>query len=330
MREIDNILLKMAEDLNQDQLQRLKIILSSELLYSDPTATEVSVNLDDNDDVMRRFAFDLKINQRSDRTIGLYLYNVRKFFGIVNKNFREVLADDLQYYIAYRMMNDKVSIATLNNERKAIRIFFDWLVDNEYLIKSNVRKMKDLKEPAKEKIILTDQEIEVIRDACITPREIALIDFMLSTGLRVSELRILRTSDVDFAAGEVNVYAPKTRSFRKVFLDAKSTKHLKDYLENRKTESQYLFIPEKRYVGKSCSRDAIENAIKRIVSRTPITKKVTVHTFRKTLASRLHKKGMSAENISKILGHSTPTTTMTYYILVDNDNLKQQFNKAIL
>lgn len=327
MKKIDSILFRMNDCLNSEQLQFLKVVLTSELVYEDESITDVSVELDDTNEILTRYMFELKVNQKSDATLRQYKYNLSKFFSCISKGFRDITADDLNYYIAKRMLESNVSINTINNERKSVHAFYKWATENGYIAKADVLKVKNLKSASKMKIILTEQEIEIIRDSCKTVRELALIDFLLSTGVRVGELVNIRVEDIDFVKSEVHIFAHKTQTFRTVFLDAKASKHISEYVKDKEYQSQYLF--SHIYSDEKLDESVINKIIHKICERTKITKQVTVHTFRKTLASRLHSKGMSAENIAKILGHASMNTTINYYVLIDNSNLQHEFNKAI-
>jgi site-specific recombinase XerD len=187
--------------------------------------------------------------------------------------------------------------------------------------------MNVTKQPPIKKNILTDEEIAKLRDCCNRPIEIALLDFLLSTGVRVGELTSIKLSDVDFMNKSVKVFATKTNQERVVYLKADAMKHIVDYrnsLNQSKIKNDYLFL-SRTYT--KLSSESVEYILHQLELRAGINKRITVHVFRKTLASNLFRMGSSPATIASILGHKDFSTTSKFYCSIDTDNIKSEFFK---
>lgn len=238
----------------------------------------------------------------SDATLSQYKRETERFLGRINKHYSEIKADDVYFYLA-TLMSGKLSVNSVDNARKFIKPFFKWLYENEYIIKDIFVNIRPMKRIDKQKEYLTNEEIARVREASQDDtRSLALIDFLLSTGIRVSECSNLKISDVDFMNGEVSIYATKTNEWRKVYLDPNALKHLQDYLNMRLDSSPYLFVNLKRTHGEiaKISKHSIEKMIHKHCQMANINKHCTVHIFRKTLATRLYKRGMDITAIARI------------------------------
>lgn len=220
---INTVLMEMNEKLTNEQSIELKNVLIRVLypLNFNEETTEVGNFIDDTDYYIRKFELSLSVEEKSQRTIAQYVRATKNFFDVINKNFREVTSDDAVFYMAYIKKYKKVSATTRDNERKFIKCFFNYLFDNEYIYRNPFDKVKPIKRDEKKKVILTDKEIELIRDECKNDiRDSAIIDFILATGVRVSELEALNINDVNLQTGEVSIYGIKTNKWRTVYLDA--------------------------------------------------------------------------------------------------------------
>ena len=193
-------------------------------------------------------------------------------------------------------------------------------------------KIKPIKRQEKQKEFLTDNEIVHLRDACQNDkRSLALVDFLLSTGVRVSECSNVKLEDVNLNTGEVNIYATKTGTWRKVYLDSNALKHLNDYLSSRADTCEYVFVNtrKKNNTTTRMRNSTIEKIIQKRCGTAQIRKKCTVHLFRKTLATRLYKRGMDIAVIAKILGHNSVRTTEKYYLTICDQDIKYIYNKCV-
>lgn len=268
--EVTNkIMMMIGNDLNNVQLDKLRICLNIVLYNYDITTKETAiscVSVDDNYKYLKRFEIDLKIEGLSEKTIANYIRETTKMLDTLNKNFRDVTKDDISYYLA-TLMSNGLSSTTVDNTRKFIKAFFNWCVYNDILIKNPFLKIKCIRRTPVKKEILSEHEIEQLRDSCETKRDLAMIDFLNSTGVMVSECASIKIDDIDFTTGKCSVYSTKTKTKRNVFLDAKALKHVCDYrneLTEKQIYSEYLFTSYRNYskIDKSISCNTIEKRLK--------------------------------------------------------------------
>ena len=213
----------------------------------------------------------------------------------------------------------------MDNIRRNISSFFSWLEEEDYILKSPMRRIHKIKTTQPVKEIISDEVIELLRDNCKCTRDLAMIDLLYSTGMRVGELVNLNISDVDFEARECIVFGKGDKE-RKVYFDAKAKLHLQNYLRKRKDDNPALFV----------SLDAPHDRLKisgveiriRTLGRKLKLEKIHPHKFRRTMATRAIDKGMPIEQVQKILGHSQIDTTMQYAI-VNQTNVKTSHQKFI-
>lgn len=331
---ISRILIEMSSIIEDGELRELRDCLYRNLygliMVEESTAIVESDRIE-NEDMLKRFLFEKKIEGLSTATLEQYKRETERLFGTLNKHYLEIKSDDINYYLAI-LLHRKLSVNSVDNARKFIKPFFKWLYEHEYVSKDIFIHIKPVKRIDKQKEFLTGEEITKVRDVCQgDTRSLALIDFLLSTGIRVSECSNIKISDVDFAKGEVSIYATKTNEWRKVYLDANALKHLQDYLNIRKDSSVYLFANIRRSRNgdiSKMSKGSIEKIIHLCCRKANIAKHCTVHIFRKTLATRLYKRGMDITAIAKILGHRSVTTTEKYYLSVCDSDIKYQYTKC--
>lgn len=332
---ISNILISMDEVLSNEDLRSLRDCLYRSMygLTIVEETTELSTkNIEGNDAMIKKFVFSRKIEGLSNETLIQYKRETERFFEFIGKHYSEVKSDDINYYLSY-LMSKHLSVNTIDNSRKFIKPFFKWLYENEYIRKDVFLHTRPIKRVEKQKEFLTNEEVTKVRDASQGDvRSLALIDFLLSTGVRVSECSNLKISDVDFLKGEVNIYATKTKEWRKVYLDSNALKHLQDYLNTRIDTSPYLFVnirKSPRGILRNMSNVSIEDIVHRCCNKANILNKhCTVHLFRKTLATRLYKRGMDITVIAKILGHKNVTTTEKYYLTICEQDIKYQYMRC--
>lgn len=248
----NRILMEMNGEIDNVALRKLKMCLERNfygVTVTDNSTEIVKVETESNEQMIVKFCFEQKINGLSDNTIKQYKRETQKFFSVINKHFSEVVPDDISYYLA-TLMSKNISVNSVDNSRKFLKPFFKWLYESEYIRKDIFMKIKPIKRIDKQKDFLTDDEIVNIRDACQEDiRALALVDFLLSTGLRVSECSNLKLENVDFNTGVVNVYATKTSQWRKVYLDSNALIHLHDYLNTRTDSCPYVFANKYRTKG---------------------------------------------------------------------------------
>ena len=328
------ILIEMQETLSTEQLKQLKWCLDRNLY-----GVEINSACNDlvvsecitNEEIIKRYYAELVIGGKSQKTIEQYILQVRMFFDNVHKNWYDVKKEDVIFYLGKLMRLNTLSMVSIDNRRKCIKTFFNFLEDNDYITKNPFKGVGAIKCEQKRKDYLTDDEVINIRDAIVEEknkkkiRNLAVVDFLLSTGVRVSELTNIKCSDVDFVKGTVNVYATKTRDWRTVYLDSSAKKHLIDYMNDRKYNSIYLF-EGKNHEKISCG--TINSILKKYGCKANVNKHCTVHLCRKTLATKLYKKGMDIGKIANILGHHSVKTTEQYYLTICQDDIYNTY-KAI-
>lgn len=331
----NKIILDMVDILCGDQLNELKRCLDRNFYNVIVKKSKVEAyedHADTNEKMLKKFIFHRRLEGLSDKTLDQYSLHTKKLFSVVDKHYADINSDDISYYLSTLMMKGN-SNTTINNNRKFIKSFFKWLYENEYIPKDIFKKIKPIKYEDKQKEFLTDFEIVHLRDACGDDvRGLALIDFLLSTGVRVSECSMVKISDVDFATNSVNIYATKTKKWRKVYLDSNASKHLRDYLKSRTDSCEYLFANVRRNANgeiTNMSPSTIQQIVKGYCSKADIQKQsCTVHLFRKTLATRLKQRGVDLPIISKILGHGAVSTTEKYYLSLLDEDIRYAYMKC--
>lgn len=238
---------------------------------------------------------------------------------------RKISTEEIRKYLVdYQKIND-CSKVTVDNVRRNISSFFSWLEEEDYILKSPMRRIHKIKTKQPVKEIISDEAIEMLRDHCQCPRDLAMIDLLYSTGIRVGELVNLNISDVDFEARECVVFGKGDKE-RRVYFDAKAKLHLLNYLSERKDNNPALFVTlDAPYDRLKIS--GVEIRI-RTLGRKLNMEKIHPHKFRRTMATRAIDKGMPIEQVQKLLGHSQIDTTMQYAI-VNQTNVKTSHQKFI-
>ena len=301
----------------------MKQVLSS---YSiQPKQQKEGSITDQNKKYIESFLSAKSVEGCSSKTIHYYMTTIEEALTSINRTVPSISTDDLRMYLSSFQESHQVSKVTMDNVRRILSTFFAWLEDEDYIIKSPVRKIHKVKIMQTVKETLTDEEIEKIREACTTPRDIALIDFLLSTGVRVGELVLLNRSDIDFQERQCKVLG-KGNKEREVYFDAKAKMHLMEYLASRTDSNPALFVSIKAPFERM-SIPGIEIRVKQIGYKA-IHKRVHPHKFRRTLATMAIDKGMPIEQVQNLLGHVKIDTTM-HYAMVNQENVKMSHRKFI-
>lgn len=320
---IIKVLYAMQTVINQQQLDTLKATLYMNFgkyqMFEEETA--LTTTQDDNNYIINLFFATLKIEGRTDKTIGAYRTEYRTFFSIIDKNVRDITTNDIRMYLAHCKTVRKNSDVTLNNHIRNLRSLFKWLTAEDYIEKDPLRKINQIKTESKIKDVITDEQAEVIRCSCDRERDIAIIDLLSSTGMRVGELVLINRNDIDFAKGECIVYG-KGRKERVVYINGRAKVHLKNYLDSRTDDNEALFVwcrkPYKRLSDKG-----IRNIVNKIRTNTKIENlHIHPHKFRRTMATNMINKGARAEDVQQILGHASVETTLRCYAKISNNVVK--------
>lgn len=317
---IKYILVDMDEYLTANQSQKLQRVLVSRL-----TKETRSINGISNDNYLSMFLNAKKIEGCSERTLAYYKTTVEKLLDGVDDPIRKVTTDDIRDYLAnYQGLND-CSKTTIDNIRRNISSFFTWLEEEDYIIKSPMRRIHKIKTTKTVKEVISDEEIEKMRDKCKNLRDLAIIDLLYSTGIRIGELVRLNIDDIDFEERECIVFGKGDKE-RRVYFDAKTKIHLTDYINSRFDTNPALFVTlDAPYNRLQIS--GVEIRLRRLGRELGINK-VHPHKFRRTMATRAIDKGMPIEQVQKLLGHSQIDTTM-HYAIVNQTNVKVAHRKFI-
>lgn len=266
-----------------------------------------------------------KIEGCSCKTLRYYEYTLKKIFKEIDKPIKKITTNDLRNYLSDYQERRSVSKTTIDNNRRILSSFFSWLEDEDIIFKSPVRRIHKVKVSKVVKQVYSDEELEILRDGCKNVRDLAMLDLLISTGIRVGELVNLDRSDVDLTNRECVVLGKGDKE-RLVYFDARTKVHLSNYLQSRDDDDPALFVsllmPHDRL-----NISGIENRLKKMGLNLNIDK-VHPHKFRRTLATRAIDKGMPIEQVQQLLGHTKIDTTMEYAI-VNQNNVKESHRKFI-
>lgn len=314
------ILNEMAEYLSISQMKKLQEVLLKNMKEQEDSISEAT-----NYDYLEMFIAAKKIEGCSDRTVAYYKVTVEHLLKCIDTPIRKITTDEIRSYLAKYQEKSGCSKTTVDNIRRNISSFFSWLEEEDYILKSPMKRIHKIKtvQPVKETI--SDELIERLRDACLCKRDLAMVDLLYSTGIRVGELVRLNIDDISFEERECVVFGKGDKE-RKVYFDAKAKLHLQDYLKERNDDNPALFVtldaPHQRL-----KISGVEIRIRRL-GRSVNAEKIHPHKFRRTMATRAIDKGMPIEQVQKILGHSQIDTTMQY-AMVNQSNVKSAHRKYI-
>ena len=317
---IKYILVDMDEYLTANQSQKLQRVLISRL-----TDQTKPVGIVSNSNYLAMFLNAKMIEGCSERTLAYYKTTVEKLLDGITDPIRKVTTDDIREYLAnYQGLND-CSKTTIDNIRRNISSFFTWLEEEDYIIKSPMRRIHKIKTTKTVKEVISDEEIEKMRDKCKNLRDLAIVDLLYSTGIRIGELVRLNVDDIDFEERECIVFGKGDKE-RRVYFDAKTKIHLIGYINSRSDDNPALFVTlDAPYDSLKIS--GVEIRLRRLGRELGINR-IHPHKFRRTMATRAIDKGMPVEQVQKLLGHSQIDTTMRYAI-VNQTNVKVAHRKFI-
>lgn len=314
------VLNEMSEFLSISQMRKLQEVMLR--CFSSASDSRQKIT---NNDYLQMFLDAKTIEGCSDRTIKFYRTTIEKMLKTVIIPVRKISTEDMRGYLSYYQKINSCSKVTVDNVRRNISSFFSWLEEENYILKSPMKRIHKIKTNQQVKEIITDEDIEKLRDKCTCARDLAMIDLLYSTGIRVGELVNLNIKDIDFEARECVVFG-KGGKERRVYFDAKAKLHLMKYIKSRSDTNDALFV----------TLDAPYNRLKisgveirmRSLGRSINLTKIHPHKFRRTMATRAIDKGMPIEQVQKILGHSQIDTTMQY-AMVNQSNVKSSHRKYI-
>ena len=319
-KKVVAVLNEMAEYLSVAQMKKLQEVMLKAFMTEEAEKKDIS-----NDEYLKIFLNAKKIEGCSDRTIQYYRATVEKMLISVTTPIRKVTTEMMREYLSDYQQVNNCSKVTVDNIRRNISSFFSWLEEENYILKSPMRRIHKIKTNQQVKEVISDEDIEKIRDNCSCRRDLAMIDLLYSTGIRVGELVSLNVSDIDFDARECIVFG-KGGKERRVYFDAKAKLHIQDYINSRADDNPALFV----------SLDAPHNRLKisgveiriRQLGRKLELQRIFPHKFRRSAATRAIDKGMPIEQVQRLLGHSQIDTTMQYAI-VNQNNVKSSHQKYL-
>ncbi|MDO5849071.1 MAG: tyrosine-type recombinase/integrase [Methanobrevibacter sp.] len=279
----------------------------------------------DNKTLLKLFLSAKHVEGCSDKTIVYYKSTIEKMFSKINKRVENITTDDLRQYLTIHKQERNSSKITMDNIRRIFSSFFSWLEDEDYILKNPVRRIRKVKTGRVVKEVLSDEDLEILRDNCNEIRDLAIIELLISTGIRVGELVRLNIDDIDFYERECVVFG-KGESEREVYFDARTKIHLMQYLESRNDDNAALFV-SLRNPHSRLTINGVEKALRKLGLKSGI-EKVHPHKFRRTMATLAIDKGMPIEQVQKLLGHIQIDTTMKYAMVTQN-NVKFAHRKFI-
>lgn len=319
---INTIEQKMLGYLNNEQLAKLHEVLEHSLAESKESSEDIQ---ETNDNMLHLFLSAKQVEGCSEKSLKYYRTTLSKMIKKIAKPVRQVETNDIRNYLSSYENESHASKVTIDNVRRIISSFFSWLEDENYIIKSPARRIHKIRVGKAVKDVYSDEELEQMRDSCINIRDLAMIDVLASTGIRVGELVQLNISDIDLAKREFIVLG-KGNKERKAYFDARSKLHISQYINSRTDVNKALFVSLNKPHNRLTIR-GVENMLQRIGQSLTETN-VHPHKFRRTLATKAIEKGMPIEQVQILLGHSQIDTTLRY-AMVNQNNVKLSHQKYI-
>lgn len=321
---INDIIQKMLPHLNNEKLEILKKSLE-EVLKDKKVEKGGEEKVESNFDYVTKFISAKRIEGCSEKSLFYYENTIKHMLNQINKEIKHIETDDLRLYLTEYQTKNQINKVTIDNIRRILSSFFSWLEDENYILKSPARRIHKVKSTLCVKNTYTDEEIELMRDSCENERDLAIIDMLASTGMRVGEMVKIKKNDVNFLERECVVLGKGDKQ-RTVYFDARTKIHLQKYLKTRKDDSSALFVSLKK-PNSALGIGGIENLIKRLGKKAKIDK-AHPHKFRRTLATGAIDKGMPIEQVQQLLGHRRIDTTLMY-AMVKQNNVKASHRKFI-
>lgn len=308
-----NILNEMAEYLSVPQMKKLQEVLLKNLETGQAQPSQTS-----NKEYLQQFLDAKRIEGCSDRTLRYYRSSVEHMLRAVQTPVRRIMTEQIRSYLVDYQQINNCSKATVDNMRRNISSFFSWLEEEDYILKSPMRRIHKIKTKTVVKEVINDESIEALRDGCRSLRDLAIIDLLYSTGMRVGELVNLDRSDINMEQRECIVFGKGDKE-RRVYFDARAKLHLQTYLESRADDNPALFVTLDAPFDR-LKISGVEIRLRQLGRKLNLPR-IHPHKFRRTMATRAIDKGMPIEQVQKILGHSQIDTTMQYAI-VNQNNVK--------
>lgn len=319
---ITEVLQRMLPYLNNQQLDQLKSTVDSVLTKYEIADDSI---IQSSEELVSKFIEAKRIEGCSEKTLNYYRKTITDMLSSIEKEAMHITTEDLRKYLTDYQEKKKISKVTVDNIRRILSSFFSWLEDEDYILKSPVRRIHKVKTTSTVKETYTDEALEQMRDGCTELRDLAMIDILASTGMRVGEMVLLNRNDINFNERECVVLG-KGNKQRIVYFDARTKIHLQNYLESRTDNDEALFVTLKSPHTR-LTIGGVEVRIRELGKSLGMNK-VHPHKFRRTLATVAIDKGMPIEQLQQLLGHKRIDTTLQY-AMVKQSNVKNAHRKYI-
>ena len=322
---IADVMQQMLPHLDNARLQQLQKVLEHTLFNYEVAAQTEAHQDDDSQKLIDTFVAAKRIEGCSERTLKYYQTTIEHMVSSIAKGVRHIQTEDLRSYLTMYQEKRGSSRVTIDNIRRILSSFFSWLEDEDYILKSPVRRIHKVKTVTNVKGTYTDEELEKMRDNCTELRDLAIIDMLASTGMRIGEMVLLNRNDINFVERECVVFGKGDKE-RIVYFDARTKIHLQNYLASRNDDDIALFVTL-RAPHERIKIGGIESRLRDMGKKLQI-EKMHPHKFRRTMATMAIDKGMPIEQLQQLLGHKRIDTTLQY-AMVKQSNVKQAHRKFI-
>ena len=321
---IQTVVTDMLSYLNNAQVEKLKEVLLHTLWDYDISPSDGKTK-EQEQDLLALFLAAKRIEGCSEKSLRYYQATTQAMLDGIGKPIKEIVTEDIRQYLTNYQRERHSSRVTIDNIRRILSSFFSWLEDEDYILKSPVRRIHKVKTVSNIKETYSDETLELMRDSCSEMRDLAMIDLLASTGMRVGEMVLLNRDDVDFTERECVVFGKGDKE-RMVYFDARTKLHLQDYLESRSDDNPALIVSLKAPFNR-LSIGGVETRLRELGRQLGVHK-VHPHKFRRTLATMAIDKGMPIEQFQQLLGHKRIDTTLQY-AMVKQSNVKLAHRKYI-
>lgn len=324
-RIIKEVIQQMLPFLNNTQVIKLKMVMEQTLFEYEISEKRIETDENNNNELILTFIAAKRIEGCSEKTLKYYENTIDSMVKAIGKSVQSILTEDLRRYLTMYQSKNQSSRVTIDNIRRILSSFFSWLEDEDYIVKSPVRRIHKVKTVSCVKETYSDEDLESMRDNCRNLRDLAIIDVLSSTGMRIGEMVLLNRDDINFVERECVVFG-KGNKERIVYFDARTKLHLQKYLQSRNDDNPALFVTL-RAPHSRITIGGIECRL-RDFGRQMNLNRVHPHKFRRTLATRAIDKGMPIEQLQRLLGHQRIDTTLQY-AMVKQSNIKSAHRKYI-
>lgn len=321
---VSEVVQQMLPFLDNVGVKKLQEVLEHTLFFYEVSAAAVERE-DDSEELVGAFLSAKRIEGCSEKTLKYYQTTIEAMLCTVQKSLRRITTEDLRNYLIGYQKSKNLSRVTVDNVRRILSSLFAWLEDEDYILKSPVRRIHKVKTATSIKETYTDESLELMRDGCTELRDLAMIDMLASTGMRVGEMVLLNRDDINFADRECVVFGKGDKE-RVVYFDARTKIHLQNYLASRTDTCPALFV-SLRSPHERLKIGGVEVRLRKL-GRDLGIQKVHPHKFRRTMATMAIDKGMPIEQLQRLLGHSKIDTTLQY-AMVKQSNVKLAHKKYI-